>query len=333
MRSLYSVMFGKKKAVIIPVASGKGGVGKSIFSANLAVALAQMGKETCAVDLDFGGANLHNYLGMSNKYAGIGDYLKAGNADFKTLMVKTHVPNLSMVPGDGKTPFMANVPFEQRERLLNAVRDIKGDYTILDLAAGSTFNTLNFFGLAHKAVMITTFETPAVMNFLMFLKYFVFRIVSSMVRHDDHVFTIVKNAFRQASGGSPLTTDGLIRIIGREDRHLAEKSATAVAHYRPRIIFNMGEGPEDLNVIRKVERTIRNSLSLEADYLGFIFFDANLRQAVKTEKSLMTEYPDLPFCRDVKDIAAKIITGWEKPMPGSIEALYEETKTKKNRRS
>ena len=61
--------------VIIPVAGGKGGVGKSILAANLAMALAQAGHETIAVDLDLGGSNLHSYLGISNTFAGVGDFL------------------------------------------------------------------------------------------------------------------------------------------------------------------------------------------------------------------------------------------------------------------
>ena len=54
------------KSVIIPVASGKGGVGKSIVTANLAVSLANSGYSTVAVDLDLGGSNLHSYLGLLN---------------------------------------------------------------------------------------------------------------------------------------------------------------------------------------------------------------------------------------------------------------------------
>ncbi|MBQ5646286.1 MAG: P-loop NTPase, partial [Treponema sp.] len=44
---------------IIPVASGKGGVGKSLLSANLAIALGQAGKKVVLVDLDLGASNLH----------------------------------------------------------------------------------------------------------------------------------------------------------------------------------------------------------------------------------------------------------------------------------
>ena len=64
-------------ATIIPIASGKGGVGKSFVSSNLAMALAQLGHRVIAVDLDFGGANLHSFLGLPNRYPGIGDFLQA----------------------------------------------------------------------------------------------------------------------------------------------------------------------------------------------------------------------------------------------------------------
>jgi flagellar biosynthesis protein FlhG len=61
--------------VIIPIASGKGGVGKSFLTANLAMALAAMGHRVIAVDLDLGGSNLHTFLGLANRYPGIGDFI------------------------------------------------------------------------------------------------------------------------------------------------------------------------------------------------------------------------------------------------------------------
>jgi len=52
-----------EQTTIIPVAGGKGGVGKSFVTANLAVALAQAGKSVIAVDADLGNSNLHTLLG------------------------------------------------------------------------------------------------------------------------------------------------------------------------------------------------------------------------------------------------------------------------------
>jgi Mrp family chromosome partitioning ATPase len=62
--------------VIIPIASGKGGVGKSFLAANLAMALAQSGHRTIAADLDLGGSNLHSFLGLPNRHPGICDFIR-----------------------------------------------------------------------------------------------------------------------------------------------------------------------------------------------------------------------------------------------------------------
>ncbi len=55
---------------IIPIASGKGGVGKTIFTANLGIALANKGKTVIAIDLDLGSSNLHTCLGIKNRHPG-----------------------------------------------------------------------------------------------------------------------------------------------------------------------------------------------------------------------------------------------------------------------
>lgn len=57
---------------IVPVASGKGGVGKTIATANLGISLAQAGKTVILADLDLGAANLHTILGIRNRQPGIG---------------------------------------------------------------------------------------------------------------------------------------------------------------------------------------------------------------------------------------------------------------------
>ena len=59
-----------RKTTIIPVASGKGGVGKSLFTANLAIALAQQGHSVIAVDLDMGGSQPVYPLGGSQYIPG-----------------------------------------------------------------------------------------------------------------------------------------------------------------------------------------------------------------------------------------------------------------------
>ena len=86
--------------IIIPIASGKGGVGKSFMAANIAIALAGLGKKVIAADLDFGGSNLHTCFGMHNTHPGIGDYLRAKYGKLEDLLVNTNTDNLQFLAGD-----------------------------------------------------------------------------------------------------------------------------------------------------------------------------------------------------------------------------------------
>ncbi|WP_282223710.1 nucleotide-binding protein, partial [Treponema pallidum] len=56
---------------IIPIASGKGGVGKSLLAANLSIALGQAGKKVVVADLDLGASNLHLALGQKGNKHGV----------------------------------------------------------------------------------------------------------------------------------------------------------------------------------------------------------------------------------------------------------------------
>ena len=74
--------FSEKRAgqgKIIAVGGAKGGIGKSIFAANLGTLLSSMGWKTVIVDLDLGGANLHLYLGETSLKWNINDFLRIDN--------------------------------------------------------------------------------------------------------------------------------------------------------------------------------------------------------------------------------------------------------------
>ena len=167
----------EQQKTIIPIAGGKGGVGKSLFVANLGISLAEMGQQAVAVDLDLGSSNLHTYLGLPNINPGIGDFLKVKKVSLNDYLMETGVDNFSFLPGDGKSPFMANIPYAQKLRLIREVKKIDARYILVDLGAGSTFNTLDFFGMANSGIIISTFEYSAIMNVLMFLKNFIFPIL------------------------------------------------------------------------------------------------------------------------------------------------------------
>ena len=66
---------GTRARRILSVGGGKGGIGKSLISANLAIALARRGKRVVLVDADLGGANLHTTLGLDLPRRTLSDFI------------------------------------------------------------------------------------------------------------------------------------------------------------------------------------------------------------------------------------------------------------------
>ena len=82
------------------VGGGKGGVGKSLVSANVAICLALMGNKVVAVDLDLGGANLHTCLGLPIPSVTLSDYISKKITNFEDLLVPTPINNLKIIKID-----------------------------------------------------------------------------------------------------------------------------------------------------------------------------------------------------------------------------------------
>ena len=135
---------------IIAIASGKGGVGKSMLTANLAVALGQSGKQVVAADLDLGGSNLHLALGAMGLPRGVGTYFDKPSTQLEEIIYPTDYPNLSIIPGESELPGIANVPPAPKQRLLHDLKNLQCDYLLLDLGAGTHYNTNGLFFAVWK---------------------------------------------------------------------------------------------------------------------------------------------------------------------------------------
>ncbi|HTH13820.1 MAG TPA: P-loop NTPase, partial [Spirochaetia bacterium] len=156
---------------IIPIASGKGGVGKSLVAANLAIALAQAGRRVVLADLDLGGSNLHLILGLRGIPYGIGTYFNSPEMDFDDIIIDTDVENLRFIPGDSEIPGMANLKLAQKRSLIKNLLSLPDtDVLIIDLGAGTSTNTVDFFLMASQGVIITTPTLTATLNAYFFLK-------------------------------------------------------------------------------------------------------------------------------------------------------------------
>ncbi|MBF0237148.1 MAG: P-loop NTPase [SAR324 cluster bacterium] len=308
--------------IIIPVASGKGGVGKSVLTANLAISLAEAGYSTIAIDLDLGGSNLHSYLGLSNDFAGIGDYVRARTASLEDLLIPTGTTNLRIIPGDVRTPMMANFHHAQKIKLINDIKKLEAHYILLDLGAGSSFNTLDMFGMSSRSLLITTPEYPAIMNMQMFLKNFIFRRIEGLVKSRSILLNLVHHLFALPHT-EVVSVERICREIETRDRDIAQKIRTLCATYRPRIIYNMGQHYEDVNVAQKIDKSLYQMLSMEIDHFGFVFSDSEVTSSTRGKTPLLRYHRDSVVAQNIIEIADRIIRLWPKKLSASSERLHQ----------
>ncbi len=155
---------------IIAVGGAKGGIGKSIFAANLGMQLSSLGFRTAVVDLDLGGSNIHIYLGLNQiPETTLNDFMNRRIASLAGAVVRpAHGPML--IAGNNGELGAANIPFQTKMRLIDNIAKLDADYVILDLGGSTDFNTLDFFLAADLGIVLTTLDQPAYLEAYAFIK-------------------------------------------------------------------------------------------------------------------------------------------------------------------
>ena len=313
-----------RKTTLIPIAGGKGGVGKSLITSNLAVSLASKGMKTIVVDLDFGGSNLHSYLGMHNDYPSIGDYLLTKEGTLSDYQVSSPFPNLTLIPGDGRTPFLANLPYAQKIKLARQIQHLDADYVLLDIGAGASFNTIDYFGMSGKGLLVTTPDFPALMNMITFLKNFLLRNIIARIKNLPRTEGIIKEIKNQTTSSSHFSLSHLRDKLFMLNPEAAHQVDFVFDHFTPRIILNMGDEAQNIRIAKKVNQAILDQLSVFIEWFGFLYFDNEIRQSVRNRNVFMQTHPESRSGVIIERLANSIVTGWHFKRNNSYEQLLSE---------
>ncbi|MCP4750853.1 MAG: MinD/ParA family protein [Proteobacteria bacterium] len=315
-----------EKATIIPIAGGKGGIGKSLIAANLAISLAQLGHSTVAIDLDLGGSNLYLLLGLHNEYRGIGDYLNSGDLPFDDLRVQTEWPHLKFIPGDGQTPFLANISFAQKRKLIKKIKSIQADYVVLDLGAGTSFNVLDFFGIAAQGLVVTTTERIALMNMLSFLKNFLLRTIDRALIRKYAARDLLREVYAQPITVEQKTIKSLLDQVDAVDEEAGQCVRTICEEYRPRIVYNMLNHPNAIKILNNVGKSTQNVLSLKVDHLGAVFDDPAVPKSIRKGVPLLKYNPESIAAQSIFALAGEIIHRWHNEIDVPEQNVIENTR-------
>jgi flagellar biosynthesis protein FlhG len=291
---------------MVPIASGKGGVGKTVIASNLGASLAAMGRTVVLVDLDLGGANLHTCLGVKNRTPGIGAVVWKQEKSLANLLVETQVERLWFIPGDNLLPGTANLEYFVKQRILRELAKLPADFVILDLGAGSSYNVVDFFLASSSGLLVIQPEPTSILNAYSFLKTSAFRMLYRSFPRGSEERRRISDFVSRRIEGTGSTLLGLAGELARDFPASAPPALEQLSRFYPRVVLNEGKGPKDASMGLRLRDIVTRNLGIHMEYIGFLLRDEGVPRSVVERNPICLSRPESVFARGISALAAKI---------------------------
>jgi len=146
-----------RTARTLAITSGKGGVGKSSITTNLAISLSQHGARVCIFDADTSLANVNILMGLAPRYNI--EHLLHGAKTLDEIMISGPA-NVTVIPASSGIATLDNIDEDQQSRLINALEELEKryDYLLIDTAAGIGNNVTRFLRSSDTILLVISTE-------------------------------------------------------------------------------------------------------------------------------------------------------------------------------
>ena len=299
---------------MIAIGGAKGGIGKSLFVANLGVFLSQMGKRTVVVDLDLGGANLHLYMGIWSLNRRIDDFLTLKVPTIDDIMTPTKY-GPTLIGGGGGKLGAANLHFSRKLKLLRALKTIDADYVILDLGGDTTFNILDFYLAADQGFVLTTCEPASYLDAYGFIKMSLHRKLTRLFgaesnyrKYRDFEVAQLINAFifsNTSTNGRHMSD--LVEQMAHSKPTYQRLIKELLGRFRPGTVVTMVEAQEQVDeLVSRLKKVSQKMLSVQLNHFGCVAFDKQIQKSAKDLVPSVAKAPDGAFASALRRIVLKM---------------------------
>ena len=295
---------------IFAIGGGKGGVGKSFLASNLGILLAKSNRNTILIDADLGGANLHTCLGIPAPDVTFSDFVNQPTARLDDVILRTSLENLSLISGAQDFLGIANPKYSQKLKITRAIQKLDVDFVILDLGAGTSFNTLDFFLMADKGVIVVLPEPTSIENAYRFIKSAYFRKLKQS-SPDPAVREIVEKAMDKKNELGLKAPAELLEYIMRMNPVAGRELESVMESFRPRIVLNQVRSMNDVRIGFSMQNACMKYFGVKVDFIGYLENDDQIWQSIRKRQPIALNGDYLKSVRNLRTISFNLLGNHE----------------------
>ena len=271
------------------VGGGKGGVGKSFIASSFGSFLAELGNRVLLVDADFGAANLHSFLGVSQEVSSLSSFLKGEEKNINNVICSTSIPSLDLISGANDVLDVADVQGEILNHLMVALRKTDYDCIVIDIGPGTSAKMLDLVLMSNSAVLISTPDPTSIENTYRFLKSLCLRkiklIINSGEGHDIKQW--LHKVLNSPGQGRPKSLVDIFDRMKDIDNSLDITMKSILGDLCLSFIINQARTERDETLPLLMSRACYDYFGLEINPLGHISHEVVIAESILKKKPLM----------------------------------------------
>ncbi len=285
------------------IGGGKGGVGKSVVTIMIGKSLARQGKKVILVDADLGGSNLHTLAGIRYPQHTLDDFLNKGKQSLEDIIIDTPVENLRLICGADDILGVANPKYTQKTKIFNHLSRLEADYILLDLGAGVSYTTMDFFLYAPNKIVVLTPQATSIQNSYGFIKSSFYRGLSRLCSKNTESKELINRATSISKEDKIESVEKLKEAFRMSDEEEEVRLTQYMKDINIHLILNMVRKPKEREVTQIVKTVAQNYLSLNLGTLGTVEYDKLLSMSINNMTKYLTEQRDSIASHCFYDIA------------------------------
>lgn len=218
----------------------------------------------------------------------LGDFFRKNVTTLDDLAMDTGIPGLSLIAGDADSLAAASPHHAQKEKLIRHLRKISASLVIVDLGAGTSFNTLDLFNAADMGLVVTVPEPTAIQNCFSFIK------------------SVTLRGLERRSGVK--RRDAIVGPLSRTLDPSDPEVQRAMAKRIP-LIINRARAAQAQTVVRTLGGLARRFLGSQVDLVGSVRDDPAARKSIQQMRPLLESGAQEGAAEDLQRLSNLLIGG------------------------